>query len=135
MSDTPRTDGFYDGPCKRADTLRQRGFARQLERELAAAIIERDNAISDHRQADTDSIRALHERNELREQLAAANKIITESLVAISSPIRSIHDIPERIAYLVSGLSAANARIAELENHLSPKPLIDEIVDERKEES
>ena len=32
---------------------------------------ERDNALSDAKQADTDSIRALAERNEAREQLAA----------------------------------------------------------------
>ena len=43
--------------------------------QLANAIRERDNAMSDYRQADTDSIRALHERNEARaeaERLAAA---------------------------------------------------------------
>ena len=33
-----------------------------------AAIAERDNALSDWRQADTDSIRAFRERNEAREQ-------------------------------------------------------------------
>ena len=42
-----------------------------IARLLAANSItrrERDNALSDFRQADTDSIRALHERNEAREQ-------------------------------------------------------------------
>ena len=42
---------------------------------------------------------------------------------------------PEFAGRLERELSAANARIAELENHLSPKTLIDEIVDERKEEA
>jgi hypothetical protein len=48
---------------------------RNLEKQLAAAIRERDNADSDRRQADADTLRALHERNEAREQrdrLAAA---------------------------------------------------------------
>jgi hypothetical protein len=40
-----------------------------LERELADAIRERDNALSDWRQADTDSIRAIHERNEARAEV------------------------------------------------------------------
>ena len=43
--------------------------ANNLERDLVAAVRERDNAISDKKQADTDTIRALHERNEAREQL------------------------------------------------------------------
>lgn len=46
-----------------------------LERKLAEAIRERDNALSDLQQADTDSIRALHERNaerELADRLAHA---------------------------------------------------------------
>jgi chromosome segregation ATPase len=47
-----------------------------LKAELAAAIRERDNAISDKAQADTDTIRALHERNELRQQLAEASDTI-----------------------------------------------------------
>lgn len=55
------------------DNLRhQIGFARaeneRLTRELADAIREKDNALSDYRQADTDSIRALYERNEARVQ-------------------------------------------------------------------
>jgi len=37
--------------------------------QLAAAIRERDNAISDWKQADTDSIRALHERNKARAEM------------------------------------------------------------------
>jgi hypothetical protein len=40
-----------------------------LERELADAIRERDNALSDWKQADTDSIRAIHERNEARAEV------------------------------------------------------------------
>jgi uncharacterized protein (DUF3084 family) len=40
----------------------------RLERELATALRDRDNALSDWTQADTDSIRALHERNEAIEQ-------------------------------------------------------------------
>lgn len=40
---TPETDAFYSGPCKRVDTIRQREFARKLERQcdaLAAALRE-----------------------------------------------------------------------------------------------
>jgi septal ring factor EnvC (AmiA/AmiB activator) len=50
-------------------------FARKLERELAEARSEidqlkreSDNAESDRRQAEADTIRALHERNEARGQ-------------------------------------------------------------------
>lgn len=42
-----------------------------LAKELAEAVRERDNAISDWKQADTDSIRAIHERNQARDQLDA----------------------------------------------------------------
>lgn len=50
----------------------QKGHAKLVEerdrweRLHHAAIAERDNALSDWRQADTDSIRALYERNEAR---------------------------------------------------------------------
>ena len=66
MTDTPETDkavGKWDpipGVCA--------NFARKLERERNAAIAERNNALSDWRQADTDSIRALYERNEARKE-------------------------------------------------------------------
>jgi len=50
---------------KLAETLAEN---ERLTRELADAIRERDNALSDYRQADTDSIRALYERNEARAQ-------------------------------------------------------------------
>jgi hypothetical protein len=50
---------------KLAETLAEN---ERLTRELADAIREKDNAISDYRQADTDSIRALHARNEARAQ-------------------------------------------------------------------
>ena len=58
MTDTPETDEEHQTMPMGGFTL---DFARKLERE-------RDNALSDWRQADTDSIRALHERNEAREQ-------------------------------------------------------------------
>jgi hypothetical protein len=50
-------------PCK---------WSLKLIAERDAVIAERDNALSDWRQADTDSIRALHERNEAREERDAA---------------------------------------------------------------
>jgi hypothetical protein len=37
MTDTPRTDAFYDAMIGNLDTSRQRDFARQLERELSEA--------------------------------------------------------------------------------------------------
>lgn len=39
-----------------------------LKQRIQQLEAERDNALSDFRQADTDSIRALHERNEARGQ-------------------------------------------------------------------
>ncbi len=49
--------------CKRPNCV--------LRRELAEARLERDNALSDWRQANTDSIRAIGERNEARESEAS----------------------------------------------------------------
>jgi hypothetical protein len=60
MTDTPETDTLYN-PENGWTGVVPIDYARRLERE-------RDNALSDWRQADTDSIRALHERNEAREQ-------------------------------------------------------------------
>jgi chromosome segregation ATPase len=56
---------------KLAETLAEN---ERLTRELADARRERDNARSDHHQADTDIIRALHERNEAREDRDSARK-------------------------------------------------------------
>ena len=57
----------------------------QMENEIAELksamefiMIERDNALSDFRQADTDSIRALHERNEARKQRDALAEALQE---------------------------------------------------------
>lgn len=61
MSDNPNE--------MRIGTLKQR--IQQLE-------AERDNALSDFRQADTDSIRALHERNEARDQRDALAEALRE---------------------------------------------------------
>jgi len=86
---TPRTDQFIELETALKLDGGVANFARQLERELehakeharikVAALQEqtsarmkaereRDNAISDHKQADADTLRALHERNEAREQ-------------------------------------------------------------------
>ncbi len=90
MKTTPRTDAafalYQDFPHdEKADPWL---LASELERELAEArkmqqdrTDERDNALSDWRQADTDSIRAIHERNEARAQrdsLAAALRDVVE---------------------------------------------------------
>jgi len=56
--------------------------AQNVENELAFAIAERDNALSDWRQADTDSIRALHERNEARQQRDELAKALDVTLNA-----------------------------------------------------
>lgn len=57
----------------------------QMEAEIAELKLsiesknrERDNALSDLRQADTDSIRALHERNEARGQRDALAEALRE---------------------------------------------------------
>jgi chromosome segregation ATPase len=57
---------------KQRDAIEAQNY--RICRELANAIRERDNALSDYRQADTDSIRALHERNEAREDRDNARK-------------------------------------------------------------
>ena len=51
------------------------GTLKQQIKQLEA---ERDNALSDFRQADTDSIRALHERNEARGQRDALAEALME---------------------------------------------------------
>ena len=51
------------------------GLLNQQIKQLEA---ERDNALSDFRQADTDSIRALHERNEARDQRDALAEALQE---------------------------------------------------------
>lgn len=51
---------------------------------------ERDNALSDFRQADTDSIRALHERNNARAQLAS-ERALADQLAAIVQRDRDGH--------------------------------------------
>ena len=56
-------------PCK---------WSLKLIDERDSAIAQRDNALSDWRQADTDSIRALHERNEAREQRDRLTKALEE---------------------------------------------------------
>jgi hypothetical protein len=63
-----------------AETRDQRD---RLERELATALRDHDNALSDWTQADTDSIRALHERNEAREQRDTLAVICGELIAAI----------------------------------------------------
>jgi len=75
---TPRTDAAVV-ESKGQWSYKLREVSRQLEREvvelrkqLQEAHRERDNAISDHKQADTDTLRALHERNEARRELEEA---------------------------------------------------------------
>jgi hypothetical protein len=43
--------------------------------EYTRIMAERENAISDAAQSDTDSIRALHERNELRQEIERLKKL------------------------------------------------------------
>jgi hypothetical protein len=66
MINTPRTNEFASLQRTHREWI---DHSSTLERELADAIRERDNAISDWRQADTDSIRAIHERNEARAEV------------------------------------------------------------------
>jgi hypothetical protein len=80
--------------------------AEELERELADAIRERDNALSDYRQADTDSIRALHARNEARAQRDALAVLAGELIAAIR--INSLNR------------SASYASFAQIDAYLHP---------------
>ena len=50
----------------------------ELKSSIESKNRERDNALSDFRQADTDSIRALHERNEARGQRDALAEALIE---------------------------------------------------------
>ena len=77
VDDYPRVTAYPTSLTQAAITLAD-GYLT-LERELAASeakvkalTVERDNALSDFKQAATDSIRALHERNTTR---AAAEKM------------------------------------------------------------
>jgi hypothetical protein len=73
--------------CKRPNCV--------LRRELEKARLERDNALSDWRQADTDSIRAIGERNEAREseaseaRWAAQYKQQRDALAKVARDIRA----------------------------------------------
>jgi len=85
MSDTPRTTAarrinYLDSSLPKyvvdVDTCEQlereidaaKRDSNQLETQCKVARIQRANAESDRKQADTDTIRALHERNGAREQ-------------------------------------------------------------------
>jgi len=70
MTETPETDAAEWGITPN-DMVVRSGLARKLE-------CERDNALSDWRQADTDSIRALNERNEARQQRDRLAKALEE---------------------------------------------------------
>jgi len=59
---------------------------RVMIANLDEAKRERDNALSDWRQADADSIRAIHERNEARQSLNAAISLIADIRQAIGDP-------------------------------------------------
>ena len=64
-----------------------------LEREIGEYIDrlvrERDNAKSDAKQSESDAIRAIHERNEARHELAALRAVIESAAITESVP-RSI---------------------------------------------
>jgi hypothetical protein len=65
----PAVGGRYV-PIKSFELVRHIYQARisELEKQVADAKRERDNALSDWRQSDVDSLRALHSRNVAREQ-------------------------------------------------------------------
>lgn len=78
---TPRTDAAWkqrDGESCLRHEFRKHESHVKIERELADAIRERDNAITDAKQWEVDSIRALHERNEARAQRDALADAIQE---------------------------------------------------------
>jgi hypothetical protein len=78
----------------------------RLKKELTNAQRERDNALSDYRQADTDSIRALHERNEARAQRDALAVLAGELIAAL------------RINYQYRGFS--DATVEKIDSYLHP---------------
>lgn len=71
MSDTPETDEVIIVCGRIEDSLALTKLiflARRLERETDHWKREAENAKQDHSQADTDTLRALHERNEARKE-------------------------------------------------------------------
>jgi hypothetical protein len=93
MSDTPMTDAEWDSIIvshpwdAAAEQMAQ--HARKLERELADAKRELDNATSDAKQSEVDAIRALHERNEAREQ----RDRLAEALERIDYALSTAEDV------------------------------------------
>lgn len=126
-TDTPRADELYirlqdKNPFIVTDTLMEE--YTKLERELNAAIRDRDNAISDHKQADTDSIRALHERNELRKGIAQL-RAVADGLAACLNFRKSINATALLNDDDIKALSAYDALTKpEVDDHaLVSKPL------------
>jgi DNA repair exonuclease SbcCD ATPase subunit len=85
-------------------TISRNGYVQELEqqrdrleRELATALGDRDNALSDWTQADTDSIRALHERNEAIEQRARLVDALTTVVEVARRNLDKPHPTIERV--------------------------------------
>lgn len=86
--------------------------------ERDAAIAERDNALTDWRQADTDSIRALHERNEAREKLSewsilnawgGTPEIINEFIKGQQTRIHHAQSVEEELTAAIAERDAMRA--------------------------
>ena len=77
-------DGFHVNNREEAHALVE--LLNKLERE-------RDNALSDAKQADTDSIRALAGRNEVREQLALERALADRLAGQLEDCLQSQEDI------------------------------------------
>ena len=98
-SATPRTDAFSSLQRTHREWIEH---SSAIERELAATIRERDNALSDWRQADTDSIRAIHERNEARAQR-------DEWLSVVALKTKQLGDASESFAVILREIILADS--------------------------
>jgi len=108
MSDTPRTDAYNPNP-----ESKWRGFAQRLERELRAAIAERNEARDDYGVAQI-AREQLRQRNfDLEKQLAAAKTLNAKALdILLRSdadliPPHGSHCTDDEWDKLVAELSAA----------------------------
>lgn len=97
MSDAPKTDALREVVIRqyKEDELTAYGMTTILAAlaDIETLARERDNALSDAKQADVDSIRALAERNEARAQLAAERALADRLAGQLDDCLQSQDDI------------------------------------------
>jgi chromosome segregation ATPase len=121
--------GFNDGfhVNRREEAIGLCDLLNKMERELAGLpmyrdciiltldeyrriMAERENAISDAAQSDTDSIRALHERNALREEAIGLCDLLNKMERELAEAREQRDRLANHIHALADPLAAANAQ-------------------------